>query len=402
MNESSNQNCNCPADPKGRSCGSPPLEMFPMYKPEVEEIACCGTPAGPPSSPYERPGYALCSFVEGFMETQAGTVPLVKTRLDKHDWRGSFRMRLGFGRSDYKVAPGLYAVGHPDDQSPVLVTANYKLSFDHVRRNLSGLNLWMLILDTRGINVWCAAGKGTFGTQELVYRVQQTGLDRVVRHRRLILPQLGATGVAGHQVKKACGFEVLWGPVQASDIKKYLENNARAEETMRRVTFSFFERVVLVPVEVTLLRNSLLWAIGVILILSGIGPHIFSISAAWQRGVFALAAILTGILSGCAVVPALLPYIPTRAFALKGAIAGLILGALLLAGLWHSPQISLGPAVAMLLLTSASSSFLAMNFTGATPFTSPSGVEKEMRRFIPVQLAALVVAVLIWLGAAFV
>jgi len=375
--------------------------MLPMYQPSEKDEACCGPPAGPPSSPHERPGYELCPFVEGFIHTKAGAVPQVKTALSTADWQGTVWVRLGFGRNDYKVAPGLYAVGRPDDQSSVLVTANYKLSFDHVRRSLDGMNLWLLVLDTRGINVWCAAGKGTFGTQELVHRVKLTQLDRVVQHRRLVLPQLGATGVAGHRVKKECGFEVLWGPVLSQDIKAYLDNGRKKTEAMQRVTFTFLERIVLIPVEITLLRKYLLWAMAAILILSGIGPHIFSLSAAWHRGIFALSAIITGIVAGCVVVPALLPVIPGRSFALKGGIAGVILGGLLLAGLWRSPDIALWPAIALLLLTFALSSFLAMNFTGSTPFTSPSGVEKEMRRFLPVQLLALVVAVVVWVGSSF-
>ncbi len=58
-------------------------------------------------------------------------------------------------------------------------------------------------------------------------------------------------------------------------------------------------------------------------------------------------------------------------------------------------------ALALLLVTMAISSYLAMNFTGATPFTSPSGVEKEMRKAIPLQVAATLIALVIWVGAAF-
>ena len=49
----------------------------------------------------------------------------------------------------YSVAPGLYAVGAPDRESDVLVTANYKLSFDTLRRELKGFNAWVLVLDTK-------------------------------------------------------------------------------------------------------------------------------------------------------------------------------------------------------------------------------------------------------------
>jgi CO dehydrogenase/acetyl-CoA synthase gamma subunit (corrinoid Fe-S protein) len=125
------------------------------------------------------------------------------------------KCRLSAFRNNYIVEPGMYAVGAPDKSSDVLVSANYKLSFDALRQVLKGLNAWVLVLDTKGINVWCAAGKGTFGTDELVQRISVTKLNRIVDHRRIIVPQLGAPGISGHEVKKASGFKVCYGPVRA-------------------------------------------------------------------------------------------------------------------------------------------------------------------------------------------
>ena len=84
----------------------------------------------------------------------------------------------------------------------MLVTGNFKLSFDHLRKNLNGINAWILVLDTHGINVWCAAGKGTFSTKELVKRIKEVCLEKIVDHKRVIVPQLGATGVSSGQTKK--------------------------------------------------------------------------------------------------------------------------------------------------------------------------------------------------------
>ncbi len=404
-NETENQikpSCDCQSGDNA-CCGGPQTEGFPIYEPPGKEAPCCGPPAGPPSSRHERPGYTLCSFVSDFIDTPAGTVPQVKGSLDCNDHLGTFKVRLGAGRSDYKVVPGLYAMGRPDNAAPVVVTANYKLTFDTVRQSLAGEHAWLLVLDTRGINVWCAAGKGTFGTDELIHRVNATGLDRVVSHRRLVLPQLGATGVAAHKVRKGCGFEVVWGPVRAQDLKAFLASGNRGDKMMRRVTFTLKERLVLIPVEITLLSKYLLWIIAAIVLSSGVGPHIFSFGAVWHRGLFATTAVIAGIVAGCAVVPALLPWIPGRAFAVKGTITGVAVGLLLVIFLWVGGAVGFGfgSAVALLLLVSALSSFLAMNFTGSTPFTSPSGVEKEMRRAIPLQLATAVLAVVFWVGDAF-
>ena len=380
-----------------------PLEMLPIYREPApdNDTPCCGPPAGPASSIHERPGYTLCGFVEGFITTPAGPVPRVKTRLDREDHLGTLRVRIGMGRNDYKVAPGLYAVGDPHPQDPVLVSANYKLSFDHLRKALGGRSAWILVLDTRGINVWCAAGKGTFGTEEIVRRVHMVRLAKVVNHTKLILPQLGAPGVSAQHVRKGCGFEVVWGPVHAMDIPAFLEADRHAETAMRRVTFTLWERLVLVPVELWLIRKVVFWSLVGIFILSGLGTALFSLTQAWQRGIFAAAAAIAGIFGGAVLVPALLPWIPGRSFGLKGIIAGAVMGGALVGFSGALVRLSLWPSVALVLLSVAVSSYLAMNFTGTTPFTSPSGVEKEMRRFIPIQAVAVLAATGIWVASAF-
>ena len=142
-------------------------------------------------------------------------MPQISSALVWADRWGTYKARWGIGRMNYKVDPGLYALGSPDDQSPVLVTANYKMSFDKLREALPGRDAWILVLDTRGINVWCAAGKGTFGTKELVGRIGSSGLAHIVSHRELILPQLAGPGVSAHLVKKSSGFKVIYGPIRA-------------------------------------------------------------------------------------------------------------------------------------------------------------------------------------------
>ncbi len=147
----------------------------------------------------------------------------------------------------YTIDPGLYALGNPDQSSPVLVTANYKLTFDRLRQALPKLDAWVLVLDTKGINVWCAAGKGTFGTGELVERIRLADLERVVNHRELILPQLAGPGVSAHQVKKLSGFKVIYGPIRAGDLPAFLDAGCKATPEMRRKTFTIWERAALDP-----------------------------------------------------------------------------------------------------------------------------------------------------------
>jgi len=372
-----------------------------MFAPpkEVDEV-CCGPKQSPRSSVFEKPGYRIQPFVEDFIGTPVGPVPGIKTRLDKRDLLGSFGVRIGFRRSDYKVAPGLYAVGRPDAASCVLVTANYKLTFDTLRKELDGLNAWLLVLDTRGVNVWCAAGKRNFSSEEVISQVKNTRLEKIVTHRKLILPQLSATGVSALRVKKGCGFEVIWGPVRARDIKAFLSAGYQADKAMRLVTFTLRERFVLTPVEMNQILKPLLTILLIMFLLSGIGPRIFSLTDLWHRGLIAAASVILGVISGTFLTPVLLPWLPFRAFWLKGAAAGLFFGLAMIL-LFFYPMNGLA-ALALLLLIMALSSYLAMNFTGSTPYTSPSGVEKEMRRAIPLQSAAAVLGLIIWVVSAFV
>lgn len=74
------------------------------------------------------------------IQTATGAIPVVKTCLDIRDRMGAIMVRFGFNRMTYRVTPGLYAVGSPDQNSPVLVSANYKLSFDVLRKELGGIN----------------------------------------------------------------------------------------------------------------------------------------------------------------------------------------------------------------------------------------------------------------------
>lgn len=274
--------------------------------------------------------------------------------------------RWGVNRSQHRVEPGLYALGHPTPDSPVFVTANYTLSFDALRSALPGRDAYLLVLDTKGVNVWCASGKGTFGTDELVHRVHQTRLGRVVRHRKLILPQLGAPGVAGHEVKRRTGFLVEYGPVRAADLPEYLRLGQATAE-MRRVRFGLAARATLIPVELV---------------------HAF-----WPLVVAGLLlrspGLVAAILAGVVLFPLLLPYLPTREFTTKGFILG---GLVALPFAWigaagHPGTAVLwraGRALQELLLLPPVTAYLALNFTGSSTFTSRTGVRREIFRYVPI------------------
>ncbi len=342
------------------------------------------------NSDYITGTYTLCDL----------EIPRVDTRWTATDLWGTLKVRWSFGRMDYKVKPGLYAVGSPDRQSLVFVSANYKLSFDHLRRALEGMNAWILVINTRGINVWCAAGKGIFSTKEVVRRIRIDHLDQVVDHRRLILPQLSATGVAAHQVQKMPGFSVLFGLVKAADIKVFVEAGLKATEKMRTVTFPLKERLKVIPVDIFYGTHYLILIPALFFLLSGLSSGGYSFEMALQHGWKAVVNLFAGYLTGCAVTPALLPWIPFRRFSLKGLLMGFVTATLLLiTGSFGTHPIEI---LAWFLMTAGLSSFMAMNFTGSSTFTSISGVQKEMKVALPVQIALVAVGLALWIASLFI
>ncbi len=319
-------------------------------------------------------------------------MPIVSTDLRLTDRLGAWKARWGIGRMSYLVPPGLYAVGFPGPEDPVVVTANYKMSYDLVRRELSGRSAWLLVLETFGINVWCAAGKGTFGTDEIVRRLKKTELATVVKHRTLILPILGAPGVAAHLVARRTGFSVRYATIRAADLPEYLDNGMVTTPAMRQLTFTARERLILTPIELVAAGR---WAVPVMVL--------FAVLSAFSGGGFSFSTLVHPVvlcagtvLVGAVAAPVLLPWLPGRSFAVKGAVAGGCWAALLVWAGWGTTGWL--DAAALFLAVTAVSSFLTLNFTGSTPFTSRSGVKKEMRLALPVMAVSLLVGIFLWIA----
>ena len=157
---------------------------------KADKTCCCCATGSMPAEIVQDPPSTTEQWVLGTLDTPVRVVPQADTRLRLTDHLGTWRARWGIGRMRYRVDPGLYAVGQPTPESPVFVSANYKMSFDRLRSQLTGVDAWVLVLDTQGVNVWCAAGKGTFGTDEIVGRVRANRLGEIVSHRTLVVPQL--------------------------------------------------------------------------------------------------------------------------------------------------------------------------------------------------------------------
>jgi hypothetical protein len=160
---------------------------------------------------------------------------------------------------------------------------------------------------------------------------------------------------------------------------------------MRTVRFSIADRLILTPIELrATLKYFPIYAL-LVLIIFGLQPTGILFRDAWLGGWPFLVLGVLAVLSGTVLTPLLLPFIPSRSFAIKGWLVGV---AVMLGAQWAG---IVQPPHALLLLLiylffPLLASYLALQFTGATTFTSLSGVKKELRISIPVYIAGGIVS----------
>lgn len=152
-------------------------------------------------------------------------------------------LQTAFRMVPWPTEPGLRRIGNPGRQSPVLLTANYDLTVRRLSRALRGLDAWLLVAPAQGINVWCAAAGGHLTTHQVVSVLKTSGIDALVDHRDLIVPQLAATGVQGLDVYRRSHWRVRFGPVRAEDVPAYLAAGGEKSDAMRRVSFTLRDRL---------------------------------------------------------------------------------------------------------------------------------------------------------------
>ena len=135
----------------------------------------------------------------------------------------------------FPTEPGLRKCGNPGRDSPVFLTTNFDMTVRKVKQALKEQSCYLLVANTRGINVWCAAVGASFTAQHVISAIKTSGIAELVDHRRVILPQLAAPGVDAGAVKEATGWDVVFGPVYAKFLPRYIENNFSKSKEMSLV-----------------------------------------------------------------------------------------------------------------------------------------------------------------------
>jgi NAD-dependent dihydropyrimidine dehydrogenase PreA subunit len=262
-------------------------------------------------------------------------------------------LQTAFRLFPWPTEPGLRRVGEPGEFSPVIVTGNFDLTVRRVIRALRGLDAWVVVAPSSGINVWCAASGGLLTTHQVVTALKTSGIADQVKHRRAILPQLAATGVQAREVSRRCRWRLRFGPVYAEDLPRYLAGDQKKTDDMRHVRFGVPER----------LQMAASWAAPTALVVGG--------AAALLRPAFALPLVALAMLLAVAVflVYDLIPG-PRRSLLGAAAVAASLVAVALAGG---GTLALVTAALAAALLTA----LLTFDYAGSTPIEGGSHFEER-------------------------
>lgn len=123
-----------------------------------------------------------------------------------------------------QVQPGVYEINNPKEDSPLMVTTNFSITYFSVANELDGSGMpgWLLVADAEGMSVLTAWAAGKFDAERIAKAVKSTGIADKIRHRKLIIPGHVAV-LLGELEEELPGWQILVGPREAVDLPAYLK-----------------------------------------------------------------------------------------------------------------------------------------------------------------------------------
>jgi len=256
----------------------------------------------------------------------------------------------------HRAPTGLIRVGEAGRDSPVLVTGNFTLTVRRMRDVLQGYDAWLLVANTKGVNVWCAAGGGHLTHHDIISVIRTSRVEERIDQRTVILPQLCATGVERRRITEATGFETRWGPARLEDLPAFLDRGARVAKRERLMRFPAWERM----------EMAAMWCVPMLILAVPILAFFFGLATAAVAGT-AVALLVFGLF-------ALLPWLEIQGgarfltFAGFVVVAGLLGSGALVATRAATPANVVVVAVSCL----AAMAVLSIDLAGTTPMYGSS------------------------------
>ncbi len=137
-------------------------------------------------------------------------------------------------RKPVSVEPGLRVFGYPNENSPVMLTTNYALTYFTVESDIKKANIYcyLIVVDTEGISVESAVAGRYLTADKIAEAIKETSIEKKVNHRYLIIPGLAAR-LSG-ETEEALGgdWRVLVGPKDSSGIAEFLKRKWPPKEEL--------------------------------------------------------------------------------------------------------------------------------------------------------------------------
>jgi hypothetical protein len=280
---------------------------------------------------------------------------------------------LAFPGFNLHIKPGLYPVGNPTEEAPILVTSNYYVTYKRVITSLKkqSIKAWILVVDTKGVNVWCSAAGGNFTAEKVISQIDDCNLSESVNHKNLILPQLSAAGI-DHLILKKAGWEAKFGPIDINDLGEYQLNEYQKTPKMSQIVFPIQKRI-----EYSISHNCFISLILLpLILLVDILAHPIAFLRPWAdwlvpNMIFLLIYIwIFGFLYGI-----LYPIIPFKSGFLKGLIISIVFVPVSAFLFFSDSTLDLFMGVSTLLFYNAA---ISTDFDGFTPLSGIDLFEKDL------------------------
>ncbi len=280
----------------------------------------------------------------------------------------------------FSVRPGFYFMGQRNENAPLLVTGNNFLTVFLLVRRIANRSIRLLIIDTNGINVWCAAVGDRFSAAEIIDKAMHFGLLKKGQKIEMILPKLCLSGVRLSDLHMA-GIKPIIGPLYAREVPEYLDRGEFEDRVDDRILFGFQSRGF------TAL------------------PTAFQFFYYFLGGYVVTLGILSSAIIGVAAVlgffyPLLFPFLPGKQFAVKGISLGFI-ASIFPVGFFSVGGFNLQLLLFWNLFIFATSIYIALNYTGNSPVSNYSRVREETIRFLPVVVMLYILIIPVKLIGAF-
>lgn len=280
---------------------------------------------------------------------------------------------IAFPGFNLHIKPGLYPIGSPNEEDPILVTSNYYVTYKRVITSLKAQSIkaWILVVDTKGVNVWCSAAGGIFTAEKIISQIEATNLSEFISHKNLILPQLSAAGI-DHLILQKAGWDTKFGPIDINDLGEYLLNQYQKTPKMSQIEFPLQKRI-----ENTISHNCFISLILLpLILLIDILAHPIAFLRPWADWLlpnilFLLLYIwIFGLLFGI-----IYPILPFKSGFLKGIIISIIIAPICALLFFNNSNLDLFMSVSTLLFYSTA---ISTDFDGFTPLYGMDFFEKDL------------------------